>query len=116
VKIASGEKIEYAVYNSEKIFVGLISLRDLKTPTPEFGLWIQPDYQGQGYGTQSIAWLIDWARTHTEATSLIYDAASDNAASDNAASVALARRAGLIFQGEYDDSGVMYSRFEAPLD
>ena len=62
-------------------FVGLLSLRNLKSATPEFGLWITESHQHKGFAKEAMPALIDWAWKHTAAEALVYETEKENIAS-----------------------------------
>ncbi|WP_336034471.1 GNAT family N-acetyltransferase [Halobacterium yunchengense] len=41
--------------------VGKVSLMDLHHTRPELSYWVLPEYQGEGYGTEAVEVLVDYA-------------------------------------------------------
>jgi RimJ/RimL family protein N-acetyltransferase len=82
-----------------------------KVPSFEIGYWCRKSYQGQGYVTEAVNGLVDFAFTHLNAKRLFIRCDSENHASAN-----VARRAGFEFEGtlrhdDRNDSGELCSTF-----
>lgn len=41
--------------------IGKVSLQDLHHTRPELSYWVVPEYQGNGYGTEAVEVLVDYA-------------------------------------------------------
>ena len=79
-KMAKGEKLELTISNGQNL-VGLISMRNLKSKKLEIGLVIFEEFQKQGYGTEAVKILIEWAKENLEFEKIIYEAEINNIAS-----------------------------------
>lgn len=75
-------------------FLGNVSLRNLDTTTPDFGLWFKKSAQRKGYAFEACMALIDWARQNIAIEYIIYDPFQINEASN-----ALAKKLGGQFSG-----------------
>ncbi|ENW80826.1 hypothetical protein F909_02114 [Acinetobacter sp. ANC 3929] len=62
----------------DQIFIGLIGVHHLDTPTPELGLWIRENYHRQGFAKEAILEVFRWASTHTSAQYFLYPVAIEN--------------------------------------
>lgn len=102
----NGSKIELAILNSSQEFVGMISIRDLKTD-PIFGLWISPKMQNQGYAKKSMKVFLKWLFENTNLIKLRYTADIKNSAS-----IALAKSLnGKYLRDFIDEDAVECSEF-----
>jgi RimJ/RimL family protein N-acetyltransferase len=58
--ISSEEDVHLAICREEDI-IGIISLEDAEDGrTASIGLWIDPEYHGNGYGTESVRLITDY--------------------------------------------------------
>ena len=102
----SGDKIELVLLNKENEFIGMLSIRDIKSE-PIFGLWIKPEAQNKGYAKKSMSLFIDWLFKNTDIQKLVYTADVDNKASN-----ALAKSLNMIYtQSFVDTDGVEVSEY-----
>lgn len=62
-------------------FLGLVGIHQLKTATPELGIWIREDFHGYGFGMEAIITVKNWATTQFKPDYFIYPVAIDNRAS-----------------------------------
>ncbi|WP_448598631.1 GNAT family N-acetyltransferase [Thermoleptolyngbya sp.] len=53
-------------------FLGLCSLHQMQTATPEIGIWLKETAQGQGFGKEAIARLKAWADEYLDYECLRY--------------------------------------------
>ena len=67
-----------------------------KVPSFEIGYWCRKSYQGQGYVTETVNALTDFAFTHLNAKRVFIRCDVDNHASAN-----VARRAGFELEGTF---------------
>lgn len=110
-EVEAGKKIELIITNKERgDFIGLISLRDLDTPNPEFGLWITERQQANGYAKEAMLYLIQWAAENTQAKALMYDTEQDNFASN-----ALAESLGMTKREVHTIDGVPFCLYQVKL-
>ena len=68
-----------------KDFLGICSIHNANTETPELGIWLKKPAHGNKYGIESIAALKEWAETHLNYTYLKYPVDKKNIASRNIA-------------------------------
>ncbi len=61
--------------------LGMASLENCDTPSPELGLWIRESAHGQGFGREVVAALAGWAHENLGKESFIYPVAMQNTAS-----------------------------------
>jgi RimJ/RimL family protein N-acetyltransferase len=74
----AGEKLQLVVMGKDGEFLGLTSVEDVNTRTPELGLWLKETAQGQGFGSELIFALADWAQNNLDFDYLKYRADSEN--------------------------------------
>jgi valyl-tRNA synthetase len=78
-KMENKEKIELVITNKVSGDVlGLISLRNLVSNQPEFGLWVREDYQRQKVATEAILGLQNWAKENLQYQTLVYCTHQEN--------------------------------------
>jgi RimJ/RimL family protein N-acetyltransferase len=65
--------------NSECL--GMASLEDANSVSPELGLWLKESAHGQGFGREVVAALVEWGHTTLGKGSFIYPVATQNIAS-----------------------------------
>jgi RimJ/RimL family protein N-acetyltransferase len=65
--------------NSECL--GMASLEDADSVSPELGLWLKESVQGQGFGREVVASLLEWGHAFLGKGSFIYPVAVQNTAS-----------------------------------
>ena len=79
IEHGNGKKLEYVLFDDNE-FIGMISPCYLTPDTVEIGLWIAPDKQGEGYGSQAFTELL--SRLEKEnVTNVIYETEPENVAS-----------------------------------
>lgn len=73
VKNNTGEQLQMVILNKEtKEFLGCAGLHDIKTRTPELGIWLKKSAHGFGYGQETIAGLESWAQKNLDFDYLKY--------------------------------------------
>ena len=65
--------------NSECL--GMASLEDADSVSPELGLWLKESAHGQGFGREVVAALVEWGHATLGKRSFIYPVAVQNTAS-----------------------------------
>ena len=86
-------------------FLGVASFRP---PNSEVGFWIGAPHRGNGYMTEAVAAILDWAFDDG------VDAVTWQALAGNAASAAVARKTGFTFTGERESTHVHRGGVPAP--
>jgi RimJ/RimL family protein N-acetyltransferase len=71
-----------------------------KVPSFEIGYWCRQSYQGQGYVTEAVLGITDFAFTHLNAKRVMIRCDTDNHASAH-----VARRAGFELEGTMRNDG-----------
>jgi RimJ/RimL family protein N-acetyltransferase len=61
--------------------LGMASLEDADSVSPELGLWLKESAHGQGFGREVVAALVEWGHTTLGKGSFIYPVAIQNTAS-----------------------------------
>jgi RimJ/RimL family protein N-acetyltransferase len=61
--------------------LGMASLEDADSVSPELGLWLKESAHGKGFGREVVAALVEWGHTTLGKESLIYPVAVQNTAS-----------------------------------
>ncbi|HEY6487831.1 MAG: GNAT family N-acetyltransferase [Terracidiphilus sp.] len=82
VQAAEPNKFSFVIRgldNSECL--GMASLEDADSVSPELGLWLKESAHGQGFGREVVAALIDWGHATLGKESFIYPVAIQNIAS-----------------------------------
>ncbi len=88
--IESGKSLHMVVLDKNTgEFLGKLSLRNLSSGTPDFGLWFKKSAQRKGYAYEACAALTEWARQNLDFEYLIYGPFQVNEASN-----ALAKKLG----------------------
>ena len=96
----------YFVIRAASELIGLAGLHRLNEGQPELGIWIKETAQGQGYGYEAIAALMEWAAHKFGQSAFIWPVACENAASR-----ALAEKLGGTLVGTFHRTkyaGVIY--------
>jgi [ribosomal protein S5]-alanine N-acetyltransferase len=62
-------------------FLGCCGLHHINTRAIEIGLWLKKAVQGQGYGTEAVEALIDWANRQFDFDYVFYPVDRENLAS-----------------------------------
>ncbi|WP_395947380.1 GNAT family N-acetyltransferase [Caedibacter taeniospiralis] len=95
--MSKGEELALLVLKKEsQEFVGYIAIHALNTATPEMGIWLKEEAQGQGYGFEALSLLKDWAEENLSFNYLKYPVEKNNFASR-----ALAEKLGGKVEAEY---------------
>ncbi len=72
-KIKSGEELPVAILNKETgEFLGGGGVHNLKTDTPDFGIWIKKSAHGNKYGREAVTALKEWIDKNIPYTFLKY--------------------------------------------
>src|SRR6266487_3047087 len=66
---------------SERECLGMASLEDADSVSPELGLWLKESAHGQGFGREVVAALVEWGHATLGKGSFVYPVAVQNAAS-----------------------------------
>ena len=61
--------------------LGMAGLEDAESVSPEIGLWLKESAQGQGFGQEVVAALVEWGHTTLGKGSFIYPVSIQNTAS-----------------------------------
>ena len=61
--------------------LGMASLEDADSVSPELGLWLKESAHGQGFGREVVAALVEWGHANLGKGSFIYPVAIQNTAS-----------------------------------
>jgi RimJ/RimL family protein N-acetyltransferase len=61
--------------------LGMASLEEADSDSPELGLWVKESAQGQGFGREVVAALVDWGHSTLGKGSFTYPVAVQNTAS-----------------------------------
>jgi RimJ/RimL family protein N-acetyltransferase len=61
--------------------LGVAGLDEADQPTPELGIWLKEAAHGNGYGTEAIKAVAEWAMKTLSKESFLYPVAVENAAS-----------------------------------
>ena len=61
--------------------LGMASFEDADSVSPELGLWLKESAQGQGFGREVVAALVEWGHATLGKGSFIYPVAIQNTAS-----------------------------------
>jgi RimJ/RimL family protein N-acetyltransferase len=61
--------------------LGMASLEDADSVSPELGLWLKESAHGQGFGREVVAALVEWGHATLGKGSFIYPVATQNIAS-----------------------------------
>jgi RimJ/RimL family protein N-acetyltransferase len=61
--------------------LGMASLEDADSASPELGLWLKESVHGQGFGREVVAALVEWGQSTLGKESFIYPVAVQNTAS-----------------------------------
>lgn len=61
--------------------LGMASFEGADSPSPELGLWLKESAQGQGFGREVVAALVEWGHATLGKESFIYPVAIQNTAS-----------------------------------
>ncbi len=105
------QEIVVAVLHKEtREYLGNAELHQINSRTPELGIWIKKDRQGNGYGKEAIKALKEWADKH-----LLYDYVRYPVHIDNISSRKIPESLGGLIKDEYDkvnQSGILFRTVE----
>jgi len=82
VQVPEADKFAFVIRrldNSECL--GMASLEDADSVSPELGLWLKESAHGQGFGREVVAALLEWGHATLGKGSFIYPVAVENTAS-----------------------------------
>ena len=82
IQFPDPEKYHFVVrriYDGECL--GMASLEDADSDSPEVGLWLKENAHGQGFGREVVASLVVWGHAALKKMSFIYPVAVQNIAS-----------------------------------
>lgn len=81
-KLISGDDLGISIFNKKTgEFLGNGGIHDLKTKTPELGIWIKKSAHGNGFGREAVAGLKRWADQNLKYDYLLYPVVKENIAS-----------------------------------
>lgn len=81
-KRANGEELQMTFLDKEtKEFLGNVGLHEIKTKTPELGIWIKKGAYGKKLWREAVGALVDRANAHLDFEYLIYPVDKDNISS-----------------------------------
>lgn len=105
-KMGEGEKLDFNFFIKDTgEYIGNGGLSDIKTRTPELGVWIKKSAHGHKYGREAMKRLKDWADENLD-----YDYIKYPVVDENIASRKIPESMGGIIEDEYDKlngAGVM---------
>ena len=97
-KIEEGEKIEFNFFVKDTgEYIGNGGLSDIKTRTPELGVWIKKSAHGHKYGREAMVRLKQWADESLDYNYIKYPAVDENIASRK-----IPEFMGGVVEAEYD--------------
>lgn len=85
LRLKVGSNLQMVALNKNGEFLGCVGLHNLKTRTPELGIWLKKSAHGQKYGVEAIGLLVDWANNNLDFDHLVYPVVKENMASRNVA-------------------------------
>ena len=98
-RMLAGDELSVAVLlGSTGEFLGHAGIYNLRTETPELGIWIKASAHGHGYGREAVAALTEWARKNLQFSYLKYPAEKSNVPSRK-----LAESLGGVLEDEYEE-------------
>lgn len=81
-KIVDGKDIALRIINKKTDeFIGIGTITEINTSTPELGIWIKKSAHGHYYGRESVKALKDWAEKNLNYKYLKYPVDKNNIAS-----------------------------------
>jgi len=81
-KIIDGKDIALRIINKKTgEFIGIGTITEINTSTPELGIWIKKSAHGHHYGKESVSALKDWAEKNLSYKYLKYPVDKNNVAS-----------------------------------
>ena len=72
------KSLTFSVEDSQGKFLGLISLNNVDSKTPEIGLWLRESAQGKGFGREIVFGLTGWVMDNIDFDHIVYRAAKEN--------------------------------------
>ncbi|MEA5578696.1 GNAT family N-acetyltransferase [Anabaena sp. UHCC 0451] len=82
LEMQKGENLIVVILKKDsQEFLGCSGINDLQTPHPQTGIWLKKIAHGQGYGTEVIKALKEWAEQNLDYEYLRYPVARENTAS-----------------------------------
>jgi RimJ/RimL family protein N-acetyltransferase len=82
LEMEKGENLIVVILKKDsQEFLGCSGINDLQTPHPQTGLWLKKTAYRQGYGTEVIKALKEWAEQNLDYEYLRYPVARENTAS-----------------------------------
>ena len=77
-----GEEVIFVARRREdREFVGVGGAHNLRSHTPELGIWVKESLHGQGYGREIVESIARWVSERFQPQHLIYPVAEQNTAS-----------------------------------
>jgi RimJ/RimL family protein N-acetyltransferase len=78
-RMAAGSDLFLVLRRAESAdFLGAAGLQDLAEAEPKAGLWLKEAAQRQGYGSEAVAAMIDWASGATGARAVLWPVVEAN--------------------------------------
>ncbi len=78
-KCAAGEQWQFTIFDRVSgEFLGLGGVHDIKTDTPELGIWLAEKAWGYGYGREAMAGAMGWARENLKFRYVKYPVVKEN--------------------------------------
>lgn len=78
----NGEQLQMTVLKKDtREYLGNAGLHDIKTRTPELGIWLKRSAHGNGFGREAIAGLENWAQKNLDFDYIKYPVDKRNIAS-----------------------------------
>ena len=74
----NGNKVNFVILDRNNEFIGLSDLQKTDTRSPEFGLWVKESAWGQGFGSELIFAMAEWAQDNLDFDYLTYRADPEN--------------------------------------
>lgn len=85
-KMKKGEELQVVILNkNNNEFLGLAGIHKISSRTPEPGIWIKKDAQGNKYGLEAVKALREWVDENLEYEFIRYPVFKKNAGSRNIA-------------------------------
>jgi RimJ/RimL family protein N-acetyltransferase len=81
----AGSRTEYVFFAIRRLVggecLGMASLEDADSVSPELGLWLKESAHGQGFGREVVASLVEWGHASLGKQTFTYPVAVQNIAS-----------------------------------
>jgi RimJ/RimL family protein N-acetyltransferase len=82
VQAAEPDKFSFVIRRLDnRECLGMASLEDANSVSPELGLWLKESAHGHGFGREVVATLVEWGNATLGKRSFLYPAAIENIAS-----------------------------------